>query len=151
MTCPMLNSVYIGQLFAQCWQLSTLGRSFCPLSTWGKQVAHCQLGATVNIVCNIYIYIYIQKSKCIQDIVHFLQGQGHLYHYIVLYICNKYEVCKTKSIQGIAHFSFFETFDLDLWPWPSFKVKVIYIITSPLWCCTSVPNMKSVRQKAYKI
>ena len=36
------------------------------------------------------------------------------------------------------------TFDLDMWPWPYFKVKKAYVIRCHLLYCTLVPGMMSV-------
>ena len=36
------------------------------------------------------------------------------------------------------------TFDLELWPWPSVKVKKVYVIRYRLLYCTLVPGIMSV-------
>ena len=43
-----------------------------------------------------------------------------------------------------ADTSTFVTFDLDVWPWPYFKVKKTYIISCRVLYCALVPGMMSV-------
>ena len=52
----------------------------------------------------------------------------------------KYEVCASNNISDRAIHLIFNTLDL-----------VHYSIKSPLWCCTLIPYIKSVGEKASKI
>ena len=51
---------------------------------------------------------------------------------------------KNKKHSENADTSTSETFDLDVWPWPYFKVKKAYIIRCRLLYCTLVPGMTDV-------
>ena len=57
---------------------------------------------------------------------------------------NKKKTKKTKKNSENANTSRPVTFHLDVWPWPYYKVKKVYVIRCRFLLCALVPGMISV-------